>query len=480
MPQITFMSWNIQTFGDAMITRGDYTALCNFIAHVAFNQNVDVLAIMELRQLGVAHLPTLKASLNNVYGVNGVNGDWYYDSIKGAVRANINGAVINDHNDLNWDSDHHEGYAVFWNNSRHADFTMLGTRNAYSNGTLPAPPPDIPANVLSLVLEGRDQTQQDNPWFDAPAFNPAAPNADFPLDFLRSNPSVMFQNNAIQVERGGVRRPCYFVLNVQGRQAPNNNPANHLVPVLIYHCTSHKRSRRLNTQLAGYSRQLYQVDDNSLPANPNPNWININNAIIAGDFNIDANRRNQGELGGVAYDAYTVFTNNFVAKGANCQALLDVNSIDAAGNPNTPKTTVQLNWPLIGGTPINSINVDDYRRLAIDNIFYRTGGAVNLVAPNAAPVYEPVYDLLTALININGQIAPNLISNFTNWNIVFQQWQLFWRILYGRFFDDPNNFIHHLYYWQQLDPHEDARQAATFIRNYISDHLPVTIRLDFQ
>src|SRR5262249_8992152 len=113
MPSLRFMSWNVQTFGDNANPRGDYAAVCNFIARAAFNQGVDILALMELRSGGVAHLGTLAAALNTAYGVNG---DWYYDRIKGSVRANIGVNPIAGAADMAWDIDHHEGYAVFWNN----------------------------------------------------------------------------------------------------------------------------------------------------------------------------------------------------------------------------------------------------------------------------------------------------------------------------------------------------------------------------
>src|ERR1051326_1545953 len=147
MPNVTFMAWNVEVFGDPKRTRGNYAALCNFIAQAAFNQDVDILVLMELRTGGLPHLNTLMQSLNNVYP----NGDWYYDWIKGAADPNIGNAAVAGVAQLAMDSDHSEGYALFWNDAANANFHMLGTRGAYSAGVSSAnmvAPGRIPANAL--------------------------------------------------------------------------------------------------------------------------------------------------------------------------------------------------------------------------------------------------------------------------------------------------------------------------------------------
>lgn len=517
MPAIRTMFWNIETFGDQMKTRGNYAAMCNFVARVAFNQGADILAIMELRSAGVPHLYTLAQALNNAYGPAG---DWYYDWIRGAVRTDIGGAPVNDANDLAMDVDHHEGYAVFWNDAQHPNFTMLGTSNAYSAGSLrpvPAggigapPPARIPANVLGLVLEGRAQGALVNNWFNAPPFAPVAGAAWGNLNFSQSNPI-----NVGDVKRGGPRRPCYFVIEVQGRAAPNNTLEHRFVPMLVYHATSNARSRRLNTQLSGYSRQLYSVNTN--PAGP-PIWVTAQNAVIAGDFNVDANKRNEGEAGGVAYDAYTVFTHAFVNGGAGCWAgagnprgWLDLDSM-AGGNANTPRTTVQLKTgyganevPIPDNAPIN-----DFIKLAIDNIFYRLGAGVATVPPGPMAAYQAVYNLVQEVINGNlrNAVAPNLVSDF--WQVIFAQ--LGGANAFGPYPNYPNTAQTSLMPTRTVDQNEepfmsdvlrfgrlrrglraghfqnvngvpndgsrDARVAAEFIHHFISDHLPVTMQLNF-
>jgi hypothetical protein len=488
MPAITFMSWNIQTFGDQFTTRGNYAALCNFIARVAFNKGADILAIMELRSGGVAHLPTLAHALNITYGANA---DWYYDWIKGGVRTDINNNAIANAADLIFDADHHEGYAVFWNDDRNADFRMFGTGGAYSNGVqrgqVGQHPGRIPANVLNLVVEGRNPgALGNNGWFNAPDFDPVNPNQNWAdLNFLNSN-----SNTIGNVARGGPRRPCYFVIELQNRQNPNNQPANNLVPILVFHATSNARSRQLNVQLSGYSRQLYRVDSNP----PNAAWVTPDNVFIAGDFNIDANNRE--EL--VEYDSYQVFYHFLNAGGANCNPWLDVRSVDDDNQPDTPETTVQLDRPPVTGTSITSTNVQAYLNLAIDNIFYRLGANVNAVGPG---VTQRVYNLLPEVINGN-LIDGNgvlLISDF--WNQVISP-------LLDDYPDiDPNTdtpaqpaqkrrrtggtvnyeslIIGDIRNWTnfstdlRLGAFTSARTAAEFIHKFISDHLPVTIQINF-
>ena len=488
MPDLTFMAWNIETFGDQTRPRGNYVALCNFIAHVVHNVGAAILAIMELRNSGTAYLNALAAALDNICG-----GTWYYDWIKGAVDTNPPANATH----LKWDADHHEGYAVFWNDARNGDFRLFQTRGQYSNGVSRvaggAHPGRIPGHILNLVREGRNQGNLQNIgnnhyWFTAPAFDPNNPNLGNPLNFSVSNPL-----NIGDVRADGPRRPCYFVVQLN-RAAPHNNAQNRLLPILVYHATSNPRSRRLNTQLAGYSRPLYQVD--STPAGLAPTWTNVNNAIIAGDFNVDANNANAFDAGGLAQRAYTVFTNSFANFGAGCNALLQA-------APTVARTTVRLrrsNHQQIQGNAVN-----DFLGLAIDNIFYRLGPNVNLVAPGAA-TYPDRYDLLTNVMTgelIDNNI-PDAISDF--WTVLSNQ--LGPLKADGNYTNYPNrepnsqtptNFsgtiIGDLENWKYFrlgldlgefhevaarnNTNSDARAAAEFIFKTISDHLPVVIRINF-
>jgi hypothetical protein len=496
MPTVNFMAWNVEVFGDPKRTRGNYAALCNIIAQAAFNQDVDILVLMELRASGVQHLSTLAHALNNVYSDKG---DWYYDYIEGALDPSIGNAAVVGAAQLAMDSDHSEGYALFWNDAANANFHMLGTRVPLSAGVYGAGGPGpqrIPVNALSLVLDGRTPGQMSagTHWFNAPAFNPAAPGNNWgQLNFCFSNPVVIGQT-----KRGGPRRPCYFVIEVQGRTAANGGPADRFMPFLIYHVTSNPRSRRLNTQLAGYSQPLYYVD--VTPTAAAPTWTAVNNALIAGDFNIDANSRNTYEVSGLAYDAYTVFTNAFATQGANCPAWVNITSTDGNGNPNTTKTTVQLRWPLPTGQYITSNNQADYYRMAIDNIFCRAGAGVT----RQEPTLDKVYGLLNEVKKNQGlsdQYAPGLISDF--WTQVLTAELGAASPPYTNYPNtDPNTgcptrtvpkngtnvqqpIVRDVRSWPHFRSNLIAgnmtseRRAAEFVRKFISDHLPITIRLNF-
>ena len=135
MPEITFMCWNIQDFGAQRPCRGNYVALCNFIARVAFNQRVDILAILELRDGGIPYLADLASALNEVYNSPGNNaaGNWYYDCIGGAIKKGEGNTLLEKNvspktnNNIVHDKYHFENYALFWNHARNEAFTVLET-----------------------------------------------------------------------------------------------------------------------------------------------------------------------------------------------------------------------------------------------------------------------------------------------------------------------------------------------------------------
>src|SRR5689334_23181622 len=98
MPAIRILVWNIQDFGAAREVRGNYVAMCNFIAGVTALEQADVLVLQELKGGGVAHLPTLAAALNNRTA-----GAWVHDYVRGAfsrARAQHDNSI----NDTAWDA----------------------------------------------------------------------------------------------------------------------------------------------------------------------------------------------------------------------------------------------------------------------------------------------------------------------------------------------------------------------------------------
>lgn len=481
MPQLKVMAWNIETFGDATRTRGNYVAMCNFIAHVVNNQQIDILVIEELRAQGPNYLSTLITALNTQTG-----GVWYGDFVLGALSVDPSITLPTNVGDTRLDADHHEGYALLWNGSRSNDFTIaqqavplsMGPVTFINNGIKPG---HVPNQAIGLVFEGRDQSGGflTTGWYTAPAWNNNAPNADDALSFSRSAWSSTYG----KLSPKSARRPCTFTINLDPANN-HNDPDQYLVPVTVYHCTSNLAHRRLNTQLCGYSRQLYQAYDAL-----NNNWVNTDNAIVCGDFNIDA-RNNTTER-----DAYLVFTSTFGNDGANCTSGF------GGFNANSPKTTVQIrsihNGQLYTGTTAN-----DFKRLSIDHIFYRL--------PNNQPTNTPqvaLVDMFSYLIN-----APYATRAFIT---------AFWDVLenllgatltdindqpyYQNYPQRENNsytpqgtngipIIGYIANWENYEyaliaghfnrvnltnTNDDYRTAAEFINTTISDHLPIVISFNY-
>src|SRR5438128_2505298 len=225
MPTITYVSWNIQNFGDANLKyRGNYIPLCSFIAAVARKVNADIIALMELGPGGVAMLGKLRGALANAFPQNSPG--WYSDYIKGAIDTNDNSGFngnVTTSAQLDWDGNAHlEGYALFWKNDQ-AKFTMAPSGNTLSGSVQPSPQPGgVPANCLSLVLLGRPPAGPVNGWYSAPGFDPANPPLPVMnnLDFTRPATGFNLQRNA-------ARRPCYCVLNLN----TGGNPATQLCPI---------------------------------------------------------------------------------------------------------------------------------------------------------------------------------------------------------------------------------------------------------
>jgi hypothetical protein len=353
--------------------------------------------------------------------------------------------------------------------------------------------PWLPANALTLVSEGRSPGQVDaqgrypmqNGWFvvNNPAWPP--PNGAADLDFGWSNPVLVGQVNEIGGAPGAraPRRPCTFTLQLVVANLPN--PV--LVPVVVYHATSHARSRRLNTQLAGYSRQLYEV------WNPNhgAGWQLTPNAIIAGDFNVDAGVNN------VEQDAYLALTLPFANGGAACDA-------GFAFGAQAPQTTIRTRNN--ANAQIVAADLGAFRALAIDHFFARLDpdGPLTLAPPNVHPAQR--VDLLGTLTQANNLQGPlpafdrlffNLLGGLQRVNYPHRQpgtgvptrqvpgpgpvprnvpfardirsWDMFaiglWRGGYQQ-----ANLINNV---------ADARCAAEFLRKVVSDHLPITLTLHY-
>src|SRR5688500_18840091 len=114
MPNLRIMVWNVENFGNNVAAKGNYVPLCNFIAYVVAQQQVDILAIEEVRAGGVA----LLNQLNHALDAATLGGDWFYDHVLGALVYDPRTRLPASSADTKNSKDHNEGYAVFWNNAR--------------------------------------------------------------------------------------------------------------------------------------------------------------------------------------------------------------------------------------------------------------------------------------------------------------------------------------------------------------------------
>jgi len=463
---VTLVVWNVETFGDRWnAARGaDYVPVCNFMAQALHAANADILVMMELRRSGSQYLPTLRTALHQLD-----NATWTFDFIPGSVVNKDPEAALT----LGYTLEGHaEGYAVFWRTD-HQEFQVLTTREAHSGRIADK------HSRIDLVLSGRSSNPNSlskQGWYNAPCFDPAHPPAPWlRLDFPAPKPNV----------HGGTRwnlarRPCYFVLRLDrpGEQG------NQLLPVVVYHAPLGHMSTAWGVQLSGYSTGLYQADDTG---EPGVTMVSVNQAIMAGDFNVDYNDRDDKD-----HDAYLVFT-NFFGKGGASLLNVWVNSDNPADN----YTAVRLSN---GRQPIMSDNVNDYRYLAIDNLFSRGLNAVEPPAAYGGPVYNLLGGLRQGGFLVNSPAKRAVIQSFRNAIITalgnplnpgFENYPHICpknktpsktrkREVDSDYYVGPVIGGLHDYNAYLTDLNNghftSARRAAEFYRNSISDHLPVVYR----
>ena len=181
---------------------------------------------------------------------------------------------------------------------------------------------------------------------------------------------------------------------------PNVPRTEQLLPIVVHHATNHPYSTEWSVQSQTYSAPLYQVDDT---ARSNRTMVTVAQAIAAGDLNIDHNDRTP-----IEYGVYAYFTDDFAAGGpGNGGANLPytwVNSATLARNLSAVRLEYQNNQPITSG------NVDDYRWLAIDNLFTRNLQTAPLA--NWGPVYNLLAGLETGGFLVDRQAKRAVIRSF--------------------------------------------------------------------
>jgi hypothetical protein len=343
--------------------------------------------------------------------------------------------------------------------------------------TLPALGSVAPANALGLVMFGRDSADR--------AVNPNRPdryNGDISDNTLNFNPGganvwnwIEFTGSAAgSAQRTRSRRPAYVTIKVN--RPGLLNPADQLTPILCYHAPSASPASSGGMQRAAYSQPMYQAYDWTANGGAG-GWINCNNALIGGDFNVP--------IDDVFY-AYDAFTDAFGAAnayGGGAGATMAIANPappggDMADNP-LNKTICTLTVG-IAGPPLYSAQINDFRVQAIDNIFYRGLGAIQAADTLAL-------DMITAcsrVNNVNGPLTGGPVTQCLNTpNMVNVQTAVYvqhvppaapnmisptvslYEMNPGQFATQPN-----------FDAHNTgARRAAEFVNLFVSDHLPVAI-----
>lgn len=323
----------------------------------------------------------------------------------------------------------------------------------------------VPEHLLSLVMFGRATGNPPSNYTgnidgNVVNFDPAAPNFDW-IYF----PSGAGNNALLQ----GPRRPAYITLNVN-RAAPNNGAADKLVPLIAYHAPAAAPASSSGMQRSAYSQPLYQAYDWGTFT-----WVNCGNAFLGGDFNVPLNS--------VIYP-YNAFYLAWQDGGASCDVIVNnpyqgqvrtAQQATVAAN----QSMVQIRYPF-GGGQIESADPEDYRSLAIDNVF--AGGAQEV-----APAPGILYDLPSA---VSGGIAPIGVATIQRFQetTFFTQCQAF---LLGQGELPPHGDMENplLTYWEvgvgQLGVvagdqggTSPARRAAEFIELCVSDHLPVCFTIN--
>ena len=215
----------------------------------------------------------------------------------------------------------------------------------------------VPQHVLSLVMTCRQYL----PGGPAP-YNPAGVN-HWELGRFPATVGTLLW--------GGSRRPavCTIKTNTPGPIAQQ------LMPIIFYHAPL--SAPMVAMRRCSLSQQLFEA---WTPGGA-PGYAHNLRAVVGGDFN----ERLDPTAG-----CYTAFTDTFALNGAGCNDAGNQNiranqpapafapafpppgaHLTEADNP-VNKSSVQLRHPVVGANlPVLSTDFDSYRRMAIDNIFYR-------------------------------------------------------------------------------------------------------------
>lgn len=489
--QVRVAAWNVQNFGAKTDVYRRYkgknsSAVADFIAAVAHEYEIDVLLMMEVMRKSEAHLDNVMYALNEPLA--DADADWCYDWIRGATKqplAVTPAGNIATKSDLAWSSSSHasrsEGYAIFWRDNQKDRFTMQRSPTTVSQGSWGAARftgPAQPRHVLGLSLQGRRfRTVGPLPYVQAERpFSQTFPGQNMG-DSLYPDVSKFATLGQPFWER--VRRPAYVVLSLNLAHGAQREK---MLPLMAYHAPSRLAGAAMGTYLSGLAKELYALTD------AHGNDYYHARAFAAGDYNVSV------RLPGAWTDFYRTYWRVLGGptwnSGAGCNALstdthpqstiITLKHLGASGKHNGP--------------PIESNDLDDYEGSAIDNLFERglantvprvlrldrnvmlggpfTGAFLQQWAPRLTKAMNAALasggridpDLGPMLIVRDGRNKRKLVPSFAN----MTDWTAFTRAINRGYFRGD---------WT-TGQGADARGAAVFTHDFVSDHLPVCVDFD--
>jgi hypothetical protein len=498
VPKVKVCIWNVQNYGSADaeaagIKYGPENVRRNeFIAAFVRQQQIDVLMVLEAFATSALSLRCLLRELNT-----DPRRDWAFCLCGSSLQSGAADPPA-DATQLQFSTDgRSEGYAVFWRTAQQDRFEVLQglsgiSIDAHSNAANPSPPAGHPP--LNLTTKGRpaDQVIPDAMEIDgAPPPRPEylveggyVPPETTPFQgsqlmpqwpFLKFPTTGSTNPNQLKIEKA--RRPAYVVLKLN----TGNSPRERLCPVAAYHAPSREAQASWGALQAGLSRELY-VTNEAAGLVPNAGaLVHCDNTVFGGDFNyFEADWPDDpGE-----YRYFTFAFDRASTGGAKCSAA----PVSPAQLMNC--TTVQILEP-DHTTERQGGALDDYLALPIDLAFYRAptrssrAERVNLMkvlqddANAGGPVYGAVlrktWQALTTFGNeltwpgeyVDPALGPQRMDHGRPVPIISGAW--------------GGSFVNYRLFRGQVGVGRlsGARQIAEFLHMFVSDHLPLTVTLEF-
>lgn len=474
MPKVKVAIWNIQDFGsNKPYKRGANSLnLCKFISAFMYHKEIDVLAIMEVRPTAQPSLNNLRLQLNALRPAGAPL--WEYDWIKGSTIEDD--PVRSD--DLSWSSGQGgirpEGYALFWKNGD-PNFTVMDAMRDISEGVRTAPPVQHKLDLVTHGLQydvGRNNDGRIG-WGVRQGF---LENRRHPQ--LGNEPGQWHRLNFISVAHNApadprlrfTRRPAFTVLRLNGA----GGGAGTLCPLLYFHAPSRTGRSDTATLVSGLSRELF-VAPQRIGGIVGYNYATT--VIAGGDYNLAMG--DGPDDTGKYYGRYTRKFRSDTGGGAQCKiGLLPQGMV---------RTTVQLNEKgksgLYNGKKITGDTVGAYLKSTIDQMFYRHPAGITVDNSEVVDLVSLVKDPPDSLRDAIKVFLPLLDRAVEYANAHGGRIEVRGR---GPILANGSAIYEKIWHWTRFRGgvtrgsfQNSTRAAAEFIHIFISDHLPLTLQMNW-